>query len=399
MLGRVEELPMTVDRAHALLTSPEAGEVLQLALTGDPSARLPGFRFEIDRVHHRPGADVSAIYRIYYDPPRPGSPIEEWLGLTTADVQDGVATLVHNDLVLRCWRHPADPRLPALPSACNADRVGAWLGAPVELEMLAYRPLRRAVLAARGHRPAFIKVLRPDKSPALAHRQRLLSAAGVAPPVLGEPEPGVVISAAAEGTSLAHALVAWPRDPAQLPASASLVALLDALPAEAVRLPRRESWSDRIDFHAEGAASALPQLRPEILGLAADLKQLLVDSPVTPVVPTHGDFYEANIFTLNGRATSVIDVDSVGPGRRDDDLACLLGHMSVLPHLSPQHYAGVAQVVENWRADFEARVHPVSLRSRTAAVILSLVAGADTPTALARLDLARAWLVRARQAA
>jgi hypothetical protein len=31
-------------------------------------------------------------------------------------------------------------------------------------------------------------------------------------------------------------------------------------------------------------------------------------------------------------------------------------------------------------------------------VILSLVAGADTATALARLDLARAWLVRAQQA-
>ena len=43
-------------------------------------------------------------------------------------------------------------------------------------------------------------------------------------------------------------------------------------------------------------------------------------------------------------------------------------------------------------------MHPASLRARTAAVILSLISGAETPTALARLDLARAWLVRARQA-
>ena len=50
------------------------------------------------------------------------------------------------------------------------------------------------------------------------------------------------------------------------------MALLDALPAETVRLPRRESWSDRIDFHAEGAAVALPQLRHEILGLTAVAK-------------------------------------------------------------------------------------------------------------------------------
>ena len=389
---------MTIDRALALMTSPEAGTVLQLALTGDPGIQLPGFRFELDRVHHRPGADVSAIYQIWYDLPSPGTPTEEWLGLTTVDVTDGVATLVHNDLVVRAWRHPADPRLPGLPSACDSDAVASWLGAPVELEMLAYRPLRRAVLAARGERPGFVKVLRADKASGLARRQRLLHAAGIAPAVVAEPEPGVVVSAAADGISLAHALVAWPEEPEHLPSAASLVALLDALPAEAVRFPRRESWSDRIDFHAAGAAAVLPDQADEIHALAGEITRLLAVLPASPVVPTHGDYYEANIFTVDGRAASVIDVDSVGPGRRDDDLACLLGHVAVLPNLSPEHYPRVAEVVETWRAEFERQVHPASLRARTAAVILSLVSGADVPTALARLDLARAWLVRARQA-
>ena len=264
--------------------------------------------------------------------------------------------------------------------------------------MLAYRPLRRAVLAARGERPAFVKVLRPDKAPGLAHRQRMLHAAGIAPAVIGEPEPGVVISAVADGISLAHALVAWPDDPTHLPSAESLVALLDALPAEAARLPRRESWSDRIDFHAAGAAATLSDQRGEIHSLAVDLARLLDAVPVGPVVPTHGDYYEANIFTVDGRAASVIDVDSLGPGRRDDDLACLLGHLAVLPNLSPEHYPRVAEVVEAWRGEFENRVHPASLRARTAAVILSLISGAPRATALARLDLARAWLVRARQA-
>ena len=119
---------MTIDRAMALMTSPEAGSVLQLALTGDPAVELPGFRFELDRVHHRPGADVSAIYQIWYDLPSAHSPTEEWLGLTTVEVTEGVATLVHNDLVLRAWRHPADPRLPGLPAACDTDTVGAIAG-------------------------------------------------------------------------------------------------------------------------------------------------------------------------------------------------------------------------------------------------------------------------------
>ena len=389
---------MTIDRALALMTSPEAGSVLQLAVTGDPGAELPGFRFELDRVHHRPGADVSAIYQIWYDLPSSQVPTEEWLGLTTVEVTDGVTTLVHNDLVLRAWRHPADPRLPGLSAACDAEVVAGWMGAPVELEMLAYRPLRRAVLAARGERSAFIKVLRPGKASGLAQRQSLLHGAGIAPAVLGEPRPGVVVSAAADGISLAQALVAWPDHPAQLPSAASLVALLDALPAEAVRFPRRESWSDRTDFHAAGAAAVLPDQADEIHSLAGEITRLLALAPSGPVVASHGDYYEANIFTRDGRATSVIDLDSLGPGRRDDDLACLLGHVAVLPNLSPEHYPRVAEVVETWRTEFERVVHPASLRARTAAVILSLVSGADVPTALARLDLARAWLVRARQA-
>lgn len=389
---------MSIDRALALMTSAEAGEVLQLALTGDPGVRLPSFRFELDRVHHRPGADVSAIYRVCYDLPSVQEPTEEWLGITTVEVTEGVATLVHNDLVLRAWRHPADPKLAGLPSACDAETVGGWLGAPVELEMLAYRPLRRAVLAARGERPAFIKVLRPEKAAGLAQRQRLLHSAGIAPAVIGQPEPGVVISAVARGDSLAHALVAWPNDPGRLPTAASLIGLLNAIPAEAMRFARRDAWSDRIDFHAAGAVAALPDQAQEIKALAAEIVQVLRVAPVGPAVPTHGDYYEANIFTVDGRAEAVIDVDSVGPGRRDDDLACLLGHVAVLPNLSPDHYARVAEVVEAWRAEFEQTVHPASLRARSAAVILSLISGADTATALARLDLARAWLVRARQA-
>ena len=51
-----------------------------------------------------------------------------------------------------------------------------------------------------------------------------------------------------------------------------------------------------------------------------------------PIQPVHGDFYEANIFVSPdaSHVTGVIDVDSLGPGHRVDDWACLLGHMSVL---------------------------------------------------------------------
>ncbi|MEZ5129384.1 MAG: hypothetical protein R2703_13025 [Micropruina glycogenica] len=41
--------------------------------------------------------------------PSAEAPTEERLGLTSAHVTEGVATLVHNDLVLRVWRHPPTP--------------------------------------------------------------------------------------------------------------------------------------------------------------------------------------------------------------------------------------------------------------------------------------------------
>ena len=39
-----------------LLTSPEAAGILELALTGDPDASVPGFATRLDELHYRPGS-------------------------------------------------------------------------------------------------------------------------------------------------------------------------------------------------------------------------------------------------------------------------------------------------------------------------------------------------------
>ncbi len=90
--------------------------------------------------------------------------------------------------------------------------------------------------------------------------------------------------------------------------------------------------------------------------------------------------------TARPRVAALLDVDTLGPGHRVDDLACLVGHLAVLPALAPAVYGGVGGLVERCLAVFGTAVDPVGLRARAAGVVLSLVPGAGSR------ELAEAWL-------
>ena len=131
---------------------------------------------------------------------------------------------------------------------------------------------------------------------------------------------------------------------------------------------------------SHAAATAIPDRAEEAHELARAVKSVMATSDPGPLVTTHGDFYEANLF-MAGPSTvaSLLDVDSMGPGYRVDDMACMLGHVSVLPHLAPHVYPHVNTILEQWWRRsllyFDAR----ALASRAAAVTLSLVSGAKRP--------------------
>ncbi|OLT49416.1 hypothetical protein BJF88_02905 [Cellulosimicrobium sp. CUA-896] len=112
-----------------------------------------------------------------------------------------------------------------------------------------------------------------------------------------------------------------------------------------------------------------------------------------PVVATHGDFHAANVLldATGARVETLLDVDTLGPGHRVDDLACVVAHLAVLPGLSPGDYAGTEGLVARCLAVFGEVVDPVALRSRAAGVVLSLASGAATR------ELAEAWLAVAEQ--
>lgn len=385
---------------YALFSGPDVLRLLQLALTGSPEVELEGFSAQLHKLHHRPGTDVSAGYEVTYV--SDGSQVTEYLVATTnklpADAR--AVRLTGDGMSLAVWKHPDDPYLPGLAAACDATVVAQWLGAPAApgVDIVSYRPMRRAVLRyVQANRDIFAKVVRPRRLPDLTARHRLLSEAGMAPAVIAEPAPGVALVDSAAGESLATALAAAVRGAGVLPEAESFIRFLDRLPATAMSLQRRASWSERVGFHGAAAAAALTQREAEVAGVVRDLQRLLAVAPVGPEVPTHGDFYEANIFVKNGQPHHLIDVDSVGPGFREDDLACLIAHMVVLPTLSPTHYTGLDGVISRWAEAFERHVvSVVALRARVAAVVLSLVAGGRGDQRGIRLDLAQNWMQRAR---
>ena len=77
---------------------------------------------------------------------------------------------------------------------------------------------------------------------------------------------------------------------------------------------------------------------------------------------------------------ALLDVDTVGPGHRVDDLACLVAHAVAL---GPPGQA----VARRWERQAGEVTDPVALAVRTAGVLLSLAAGAVHQPGPAAADL------------
>ncbi|RZU60903.1 aminoglycoside phosphotransferase family protein [Zhihengliuella halotolerans] len=373
------------------------------------------------QLQHRPGAGISALYAL-----RDGS---GHIGLTTEELpapapdSDGtlpytqlhvpgyeVAPQGFDELVVSVWRHPRDPKLPGLAAAAVPERAEVAFGAGdrlTHLETVAYRPLRRAVLRATfaqtepelTERAIYLKVMRPDLADELVERSRLLAGAGLpVPDVLAHQEDGVAAFRELSGASLSRLIMhdgGTSLDPAEL------VALLDKMPAAVLDLPHRPAWADRVDRYASAARTALPEAAYRIDELERGVRDALDAADRGPLVPTHGDFYEANLLMDENRLVGLLDVDNVGPGRRADDLACLLGHVAVLPAVDPR-YVHINEALDHFGSVFERGCDPRALWGSAAGVGVSLIAGARVPgqvdewvpAAMGRLEAAERLLAR-----
>lgn len=350
----------------------------------------------VHEVHHRPGAGVTVGFDARVA--TAADPLEraEYILLTTGQVEvpaspaSGIVRLQNGERVLHAWKHPADPALPGLPIASDVTRAAARTrldedpGTAV-LELIGYRPMRRAVLSLTSQRRrVFLKVVRPDQLDGLLARNRYAEPAG-APPVLDVWDESVLVFPQAQGEPLPELLA---RDGAASVDPRDLLTCLDSIHPDAVTLPLRRPWAERSAHYADAACNVLPDQADRIRHLESRIASLIERFPRGPVVPTHGDFHAANILMTGAAVTALLDVDTIGPGQRVDDLACLLGHMAVLPCLAPQTYPLVPTTLRRWMSVFDSAVHPGALRVRAAGVVLSLLASmpANDTSEAARAD-------------
>lgn len=408
---------MTVSRSNErravdLLTGPSAGDMLAVALRGDGVVRS----WHVHAVNHRPGASVSVGYSVVWDrfhgDDRERRVREDlYLVATTATIRpDRLAradakTLYADAMPVHLWEFPNDPELPALELACDPEPLSTFVGQRVDVELLGYRPTRRAVLRVEGEDENFYaKVVRPGAREALLHRHTAFEKARLPTPRVAKSNAdGLVLTTAVTGTPLSQIYVRGGNLDVTF---ASLSATLEALPLIGLGLKRRPAWAERCEHYAHAASVSLPDIADRVGAAASEIRRYRAEADYGPIVPTHGDFYEANVLVSpsTGRVSGLLDLDTFGPGYRADDWGCLLGHLSVLPSLNSK-YKNVGAITDRWFERARTEVDPVALAASAAGVALSLVASARQrgrsnwkKQALARLDVVEAWLVTAREA-
>ncbi|MDR1712279.1 MAG: aminoglycoside phosphotransferase family protein [Propionibacteriaceae bacterium] len=376
---------MPGDDGIELLTSSQAGPLLSAAVAHAGGNLV---EWSLDQVDRNPNESTTATYSVYVD--WPYGRRHEVLGVSArtrgiAGADAAAEIFADGDRQVAVWLYPKDPDLPGLARAayaesmavvCNDHKIFSSAVAPddLSLTMVVYRPRRRAVLKVTdlvSGETVYVKVLREHLIGQIAERHRMLLEAGVpAAPVLAVTEDHMLFLAELGGTPLAEAIF----EPDPPTTAQDLIETLDRLPQAVSSLPRRAAWTQSLPHYSEVVAQSLPQLRPRLEWLRDTIAGHLADIPLGDE-PTHGDFHEGQVHVASGRVVGLLDVDTVGPGSRVDDLACLVAHLSTIQRMNATQTDRVHSLIRDWVPVFDTRVDAAELRLRAAAVIISLATG------------------------
>ncbi|MHA7859807.1 phosphotransferase [Tessaracoccus sp. Y36] len=283
------------------------------------------------------------------------------------------------------WLYPNDPDLLGLPTAAFPEKMaealnaGGVLARPVtggqlSLSMIGYRPRRRAVVKVVVNDPHvvfYVKVLRERLFADVLAKHTMLRDAGIPAPEVALATPDhLLVTRELPGMALARALFE-PGDPCT---AEDLIGILDAMPPAVARLERRAPWAEAVGHYSRMVSATLPDAGDELAWMTDEITKRLALFPPGDEA-THGDFHEGQLRVSEGRIVGMLDVDTIGPGRRADDLACLIGHLSTIQRMNPEQEGKVRDLLARWVPVFDRRVDPVELRLRAAAVIISLATG------------------------
>lgn len=375
---------MRDDDGAGLLTTAAVGELLSAAVTHAGGVLVS---WALDHIDTNPAQSTTATYSAIVE--WPYGRRDELLGVSARagglSATDSKAEIfADGDREVAVWLYPNDPDLPGLSRAAYPESMAAVLNAyravqspitadDLELEMVTYRPRRRAVLRAsvRGGETFFAKVLRERLFNEVSLRHKLLLDAGVpAPPIAARTADFLLVLGGLPGRPLARAVF----DDVAPCTAEDLIGVLDAMPASVASLERRPAWADSIDHYARMIEAALPSQGERLRWLVDEVQAGLASIPPGNE-PTHGDFHEGQVHVADGSVVGILDIDTIGPGRRADDLACLIAHLSTIQRMNAAQEARVHALLRDWVPVFDERVDPVELRLRAAAVIVSLATG------------------------
>lgn len=373
------------DDGSKLLSSPQVGELLAAATTHAGGELLS---WTMDHIDAHPGYSTTATYaaRVRW----PYGERDELLGVSArtgprAPSDNRADIFADGDREVAVWLYPNDPDLPGLMRAAYPERMAALVNEyhlvarpvsadQVSLAMIGYRPRRRAVLRMDVADPGetfYVKVQRRKQFEEVLARHHLLLEAGVPSPEVAAATPEqILVLKQLPGRSLAKAMF----DPADPCTAEDLINILDQMPSSVSGLERRPPWSDAVSHYSSMVTAAMPSQAVRLQWMVSQVEQGLAG--IDPGdEPTHGDFHEGQVFVRDGRVSGILDIDTIGPGRRADDLACMVAHLSTVQRMNAAQAARVHHLIRTWVPVFDARVDPVELRLRAAAVIISLATG------------------------
>lgn len=332
-------------------------------------------------VQYRPGSDVIVRYSALIS--WEGQPAKRdtlaaastvWGPLpgtvtVTADTPTG-------PLEVGVWRWPFDPVLAGLAAAVDTEAVASLLGLDgreVQLDVVAYRPTERAVIAVSTPQGVhcYLKVVAPEAVDTIAARHVALTSAGV-------PAPDVMICHSATGV-LALKPLRGPTWRELIKAEATMWVDLDEFDRLAdafaeVRLdaPALPSRLGDAALHARMLSTVLPRLRDRIEPLIERFEHA-----VAPVADTtvHGDLHEAQLVVRDGRIVGVLDIDDAGPGSAIDDRANVLARLLFRSTLDHSGRTDLAEYAHALRTASLRRFDAKQLDLHTSAALVGLATG------------------------
>ena len=371
------------DDGSELLTGPGAGPLLKAAVEHAGGALL---NWALEHVDANPNQSTTATYlaRVRWS----YGERTELLGVSArrgrlSKSDRGAEVFADGNREVAVWIYPNDPDLPGLARVAYPQRLadlvneaglipGPISGKDLELNIVGYRPRRRAVVrfSARGV-TYYVKAIRGKQFDDTLSRHRLLESAGVpSPRVAYTTRDNLMFLEALPGRPLAKAIF----DPVDPCTPEQLIDVLDSMPRSVAKLDRRPPWSEAVEHYAGVVSAALPEVRDDLGRVTRRIESELAGIP-PGMEPTHGDFHEGQVHVQAGHVVGILDIDTIGPGNRADDLACLIAHLSTIQRMNRQQEATVRGLLARWVTVFDRRVDPVELRLRAAAVVISLATG------------------------